>query len=67
MFACILKINPVKLLSSMFIFPLLLSLGAGGGVISRNDSRNGSTPKFVRALPKNTGVSSPLSILSRSY
>ena len=31
----------------------------GGGVICRKASRNGSTPKFVRAEPKNTGLSRP--------
>ena len=40
--------------------------GAGGGPIRTNASRNSSTPKFVTALPKNTGVTSPRSIASRS-
>ena len=48
------------------ISPKLLLRGVGGGVISRNDSKNGSTPKLVRALPKNTGVNSPLKIFYKS-
>lgn len=31
----------------------------GLGVMRRNSSKNGSTPKFVSAEPKNTGESSP--------
>ena len=38
---------------------LVDSRGAGSGASSRNSRKNGSTPKFVRALPKNTGDSSP--------
>ena len=66
MLACILNINPEKLLELGSISPKLLLRGVGGGVISRNDSKNGSTPKLVRALPKNTGVNSPLNIFSKS-
>ena len=33
--------------------------GSGGGVIFKNSSRNGSTPKLVSAEPKNTGLSCP--------
>ena len=46
------------------ISPCEDSLGSGEVVISRKWERNGSTPKFVSALPKNTGVSSPFEISS---
>ena len=36
-----------------------LSCGPGAGHMSANASRNGSTPKLVSALPKNTGVIAP--------
>jgi len=36
--------------------PCELIAGPGGGASSRNPFRNGSTPKFVSALPKKTGV-----------
>ena len=39
---------------------------SGVGVSRRKFSRKGSTPKLVRAEPKNTGLSSPRSTLSRS-
>ena len=41
-------------------------LGVGEVVISRKFSKNGSTPKFVRAEPKNTGESSPFLTFSIS-
>ena len=40
-----------------------LSPFAGGGPSSTNASRKSSTPKFVTALPKNTGVASPRSTI----
>lgn len=41
------------------------SRGRGGGERRRKSARNGSTPKFVSADPKNTGVSMPWRTLSR--
>lgn len=41
------------------------SRGRGGGERRRKSARNGSTPKFVSAEPKNTGVSMPWRTLSR--
>ena len=38
----------------------------GGVVMRKKDSKNGSTPKFVRAEPKNTGDSLPHCTASRS-
>lgn len=41
------------------IEPSSVFLGSGGGASCRYFSRNGCTPKFVMAEPKNIGVSSP--------
>ncbi len=41
------------------ITPQSASRGRGLGVMRRNSSRNGSTPKLVRAEPKNTGDRRP--------
>ena len=65
-FAWILKTNAEKSSLVGSINPSLDSLGKGGVVRFKNSSRNGSTPKFVSAEPKNTGVSSPLRTASRS-
>ena len=47
--------------------PVRLSTRASGvGVRRRNSCKKGSTPKLVSADPKNTGLSSPFSTLSRS-
>ena len=43
-----------------------LSRERGAVVMRRKPSRNGSTPKFVSALPKNTGESVPFRTASRS-
>ena len=64
MFAWILNTNPEN---SGFVgstISFVDSCGDGAGARSRNSSRNGSTPKFVSALPKNTGESSPVSSAS---
>ena len=45
---------------------MLEFLGSGEVVISKKCSRNGSTPKFVKADPKNTGVNSPDLTFSKS-
>ena len=50
----------------MSITPQSAVLGRGGGVMRRNASRNGSTPKFVSAEPKNTGLSVPARTSSMS-
>ena len=44
--------------------PVVDSRAVGGGASSTNSRRNGSTPKFVSALPKNTGDSAPASTAS---
>ena len=41
-------------------------LGSGDVVISKKFSKNGSTPKLVKADPKNTGVNSPVLTFSTS-
>ena len=56
MFACILKTKPVKRSSVGEIGPTSLDRGCGGGASSTSARRNGSRPKLVSALPKNTGV-----------
>ena len=66
MFAWILKTNAEKKSDIGSTFSSTVSLGRGGVVSCKNCSRNGSTPKFVRAEPKNTGVSWPLRTASRS-
>ena len=59
MFACILNINPVKLLLYGDISPSVVFLTLGPGAISRKWLRNAVTPKSARAVPKNTGVRLP--------
>ena len=51
--------NAEKSSSNGLIIPSLEFLASGGGVVLRKFSRNGSTPKFVRAEPKNTGERTP--------
>ena len=46
--------------------PWSLTRGRGGVVMRRNSSRNGSTPKVVRAEPKNTGDRVPFRTASMS-
>ena len=61
MLAWILKTKAEKSGSTMgSISPLSDILGRGGVVIFRKCSRKVSTPKLVKADPKNTGDSSPL-------
>ena len=68
MLAWILKIKPLNCsLHGSTSSPLCASLrGSGVGVRRRNSFKNGSTPKFVKAEPKNTGDSSPCCTASRS-
>ena len=67
MFAWILNTNPVNC-SSVGSNETGRSIRAAParGASSRNSRRNGSTPKFVSALPKNTGDSSPESTAASS-
>ena len=66
-FAWILNTNAEKSPSSIgSISPLSDFLGSGDVVILRKCFKNVSTPKFVRADPKNTGESSPLLTISWS-
>ena len=59
MFAWILKTKPLKRSSAGLTVPESLGRGCGGGASSTSACRNGSRPKFVRALPKKTGVCRP--------
>jgi len=64
MLACILNIKEEKFFDAGSIKPALLSLGAGFGPWRRNSVKKEVTPKPLIALPKKTGVKSPLSTLS---
>ena len=66
LFAWILNTNAEKSGLNVSITPQSASRGRGLGVMRRNSSRNGSTPKLVRAEPKNTGESLPARTSSRS-
>ena len=66
MLAWILKTKAEKKSSSAVISPSLLWRGRGGVVMRRKSSRKGSTPKVVRAEPKNTGESFPWRTRSKS-
>ena len=65
MFAWILKTKPEKSARAGSIGPAAGLARAGAGASSRKRSRNGSTPKFVSALPKNIGVCRPARDLGR--
>ena len=66
MFAWILNTKAEKSGENASITPASLSRERGAVVMRRKPSRNGSTPKFVSALPKNTGESVPFRTASRS-
>src|SRR5471032_1809018 len=66
MFAWILKTKPVKRSSVGSTTPVSLGRACGCGASSTSVRRNGSRPKFVIALPKNTGVWRPARYSSRS-
>ncbi len=66
MFACILNTKAENSGSKGSIMPFEEFLAIGEVVICKKLSRKGSTPKFVSAEPKNTGVSSPCLTFSRS-
>ena len=56
-FAWILKTNPEKASSSgATTLPASVRRLRGAGAKPINESKNGSTPKFVSALPKKTGL-----------
>ena len=59
MFAWILNTNAEKSSRNGSITPVVVFRGSGEVVIFKKCSRNVSTPKFVRADPKNTGESFP--------
>ena len=67
MFAWILKTKPVKRSSVGLTGPASLRRGCGGGASSTIARRNGSRPKLVSALPKNTGVWRPARYSPTSY
>ena len=58
-FAWILNTKAEKSGLNGSIMPSVVLLGSGEVVIFKKCSRNVSTPKFVRADPKNTGESFP--------
>ena len=58
--ACILKTKAENFSSKGSTMPSRVFLGSGGVVIFKKCSKKVSTPKFVRAEPKNTGESCPL-------
>ncbi len=65
-FACILNTNAEKSFLIGLIIPSVEFLPNGDEVISRKYFKNISTPKLVRADPKNTGVCLPRWTKSRS-
>ena len=65
-FACILKTNPEKSCDCGIKVPSVVFFSAGAGAIAMKSSRKLLTPKSFTALPKKTGVSSPLRIRSKS-
>ena len=64
--ACILNTNAEKSSLNGSIGPAEELRGSGDVVISRKCCKNVSTPKLVRAEPKNTGVRSPACTFARS-
>ena len=66
MFAWILNTNAEKPGWNGSTTPSAVVRGSGGIVMCRKFSRNGSTPKFVSAEPKNTGLRRPARTSSRS-
>ena len=66
MLAWILNTKPEKSSSMESMISSPAFRGRGGVVMRRKCSRKGSTPKLVRAEPKNTGESLPWRTRSRS-
>ena len=66
MLACILNTKAENGSVIGSISPIDEFLGSGEVVSFKKSFKNGSTPKFVRADPKNTGVNSPFLTFSKS-